>query len=100
MANILIDYFVGGTTWTKSIKDDKNMFKQVQAFKLKQTPENMCYREASCLLPFVKEIHSYAFHDEPNYAKLKQMLRCVLLDQNIAPSLKFDWSKFSSRNKN
>ena len=28
------------------------------------------------------------------------MLRCILLDQNVTPGLKFDWSKFSEQDKN
>jgi hypothetical protein len=28
------------------------------------------------------------------------MLRCILLDQNVTPSLKFDWSKFSANENN
>lgn len=58
------------------------------------TPETVCTGLAKPLLPFVKEVYSYEYKEEPNYSKLQQLLRCILLDNNIAPCIKFDWSKF------
>ena len=49
---------------------------------------------AKTLLPFVKEIFSYGFKDQPNYSKLKHYLISVILNHNVAPDSKFDWSKF------
>jgi hypothetical protein len=48
------------------------------------------------LAPFVEEIYKLKFSDEPNYSKLKFLLTQVLLQQDVIPDLKFDWSKFSS----
>ena len=49
---------------------------------------------AKTLLPFVREIFSYQFKDRPNYSKLKHFLNSVILNHNVAPDSKFDWSKF------
>ena len=73
------------------------LFDQVRDIKLKFTVETLCIQEAVPLKPFVEQVFGYEFKEEPNYSMLKFLLRCVLLDQDIAPSLKFDWSKFSNR---
>jgi hypothetical protein len=62
--------------------------------KLNMTPEKMCQDQAALLLPFIQEASSYEFDEEPNYSKLKHLLSLILLDQNIVPDLKHDWSKF------
>ena len=37
----------------------------------------------------------YKFEEEPNYSKLKFLLKRILLNQDIVPCLKFDWSKLA-----
>lgn len=59
------------------------------------SPEKLCIGDARHLLPFVKEAFSLGFEEEPNYDKLKSILSKVLLDHNVAPNLRFDWSKFT-----
>jgi hypothetical protein len=57
-------------------------------------PENLCVGEARVLKAFVKEIFSYEFAEEPNYTKLRFTLTKCLLELDVSPDLKFDWSKF------
>jgi len=58
------------------------------------SPEDLCVGPASTLLPFVQEIFSYNFTEEPCYSRLKHHLSKVLLCHNVCPDQKFDWSKF------
>lgn len=71
---------------------------QVRQIRIAQTPELICKNQALPLLPFFTEVWSYGFEDEPNYSKLKQLLRCILLDENVVPDLRFDWSGFPKSN--
>jgi hypothetical protein len=64
---------------------------------LLETPDNLCKNKAAPLLPFMKEVFSYKFEETPNYAKLRQLLVCILLKKNIVPTKCFDWSKFTHR---
>ena len=47
------------------------------------------------LLPFVTEIFDLGFTEEPNYDKLKFSLVRILLDRNMTPNGKFNWSQYS-----
>lgn len=49
------------------------------------------------MLSFVQKVFAIGFEEEPDYGKLSQILRCILLEKNMVPDLKFDWSKFSSK---
>jgi hypothetical protein len=71
LANILAFYFIGKVSWSYMITSKTNIFENVKEIKLKQTPETICSGEASKLLPFVEEVYSYSFKDEPHYGKLK-----------------------------
>ena len=95
---LLIYLFEGGNPWTDQLNADQPLLPQVGKIRLKQTPETLCTNQAKPLLPFVEEVWSYKFQDEPKYSKLKQLLRCVLLDKDIVPNLKFDWSEFTTKN--
>lgn len=59
------------------------------------TPEKLCIGDAKHLLAFVKAAFKIEFEEKPEYSKLKYILANVLLDSNVAPNLKFDWSKFT-----
>ena len=66
-------------------------------------PKKLCgttisQTRAHHLLPFAELVFSYRFEDEPDYSQLKWLLERVLLNQNIAPSNKFDWIKSSKEN--
>lgn len=63
--------------------------------KIKMTPKKLCIGDAKHLLAFVQEAFKIEFEEEPNYAKLKSELSKVLLEQNVVPNKKFDWSKFN-----
>jgi serine/threonine protein kinase len=71
LANILAFYFIGEVPWSNYITSKEDLFNQVKQIKLKQTPESICSGEAALMLPFVKEVYSYKFKDEPHYGKLK-----------------------------
>lgn len=73
------------------------MFSQVKKVKEVMTPELMCVDESIHLYSFVKEIFAYEYKQVPDYAKLKHLLGCILLQKEIIPNLKFDWSKFNPR---
>jgi hypothetical protein len=59
------------------------------------TTEKLCVGKAVELLPFFTEVKKYKFKDDPDYGKLKQLLRSILLNRNIVPNIKFDWSQFN-----
>jgi hypothetical protein len=48
--------------------------------------------KASGLLSFAKEVFKLKFADKPNYTKLSFLLSSVLLADDVAPDLDFDWS--------
>jgi hypothetical protein len=73
------------------------MIKEVSKVKLAMTPEKLCIDESVVLLPYCREVFSIAFKEEPNYSKLKYLLISVLLNKNIVPNLRFDWSKIQER---
>jgi hypothetical protein len=59
------------------------------------TPEKLCIGDAKHLLAFTKEVFKIEFEQKPEYSKLKSLLVNVLLEHNVCPSIKFDWSKFT-----
>jgi hypothetical protein len=44
------------------------------------TAENFCIDFAKPLIPFYEEVMGYKFEEEPNYSKLKFLLKRILLN--------------------
>ena len=61
--------------------------------KIESTARSLC-EDMDCFLlyDFAQEIYSLEFKEKPDYAKLRFLLTKVLLDQDLAPSNKFDWN--------
>jgi hypothetical protein len=85
VANLLVYLIKGGFKWVNRLNNLSPLLEQVTKIKLSITPENLCALKAATFLPVVKEIFSYGFKDEPNYTKIKHMMRLVLLDKDIVP---------------
>ena len=57
-------------------------------------PKDICPSyESRLLLPFVEEIYSLTFNEEPNYNKLHFLLAKVLMDSNLIPDDKYEWNR-------
>jgi hypothetical protein len=56
------------------------------------TPQDLCVGPATMLLPFVKEIFNYKFDEKPNYGRLIHNLKKILLNSNICPDNRYEWS--------
>ena len=76
-------------------QDKKTLFKSVGKLKIKLRPKDLCTGSALELLPFCEDIFMLKFEEEPNYGKLRHMLVSILLKENIAPNVTFDWSTFN-----
>jgi hypothetical protein len=100
----MIVFLVSGElTWLGELRSsDHNFFSKISRIKDKLTPKSLCtgVSKTLCtgvyktLLSFVEEVFSYEFSEKPNYDKLKHLLKQVILDVNICPDQKYDWSKF------
>jgi hypothetical protein len=64
------------------------------------TSKNLCLDLAKQLLLFTDEVFNYEFEEEPNYGKLKFLLVQTLLDFDLSPNFKMDWSKHSKKRSN
>lgn len=65
---------------------------------MNQTPTELCGEfdktpDTHRLLEFVQEIYSIHFKDEPNYEKLKFILRRAILEAGDIPNNQYDWIK-------
>jgi hypothetical protein len=56
--------------------------------------EELCVsNDSKKIYPFLKEVYSLKFDEEPNYNKLSFILVKELMQMNISPSKDFDWIK-------
>ena len=59
-------------------------------YKLKASAEEFCAgTQFGCLL---EEAYSYLFDQEPDYGKLKHMMKMIMIDNNIDPCRNFNWN--------
>ena len=61
-------------------------------FKASKTAEEFLERKTMALKPVLEYAYNLEFEEEPEYEKLKFMLKKILLDENMIPIDKFDWS--------
>ena len=94
LVNLLCYYLNGPPKWLEQVNDDESILEQVSRIKKQMTPEDVCRDKAQALLPFYREILTYKFDQEPDYQKLKWLLKCLLLENNTVPNILFDWSEF------
>lgn len=78
----------------RQVRKIDSAFDQVRKIKLEMTPEKLCVGQSIDLLPFTKEAFKIGFKEEPDYPKLKFLLKKVLLDRDEVPDMIFDWSRF------
>ena len=43
-------------------------------------------------MPFVQEIYSLRFDEEPNYNKLNFLLAKILMNANLVPDEQYEWN--------
>ena len=48
---------------------------RVLKIKKAQTMQKLCYNESKCLKKFTYEVFSLEYEEEPNYEKLKKLLK-------------------------
>jgi hypothetical protein len=61
--------------------------------KINMTPEELCSSEYSRLiLPYLSEVYTLKFDEEPDYNKLGFLLVKELMSINLTPSNEFDWN--------
>lgn len=90
---LLVFFLNGKLDWLGDLMDsDPNYFEKVGLIKMKLDPEGLCVGKAKLLLPFVTEVFSLSFTEEPPYQKLRFLLMCPLLKLNKKPDSTFDWS--------
>ena len=92
----MIVFLVSGElTWLGELRSsDHNFFNKIARIKDKLTPKLLCTGPSKSLLSFVEEVFSYEFSEKPNYDKLRHLLKQVILNVDICPDQKYDWSKF------
>jgi serine/threonine protein kinase len=62
--------------------------------KLNMTPEDICpSAESRELVPFIQEVYSLGFSEEPNYSKLNFLLVKILMNANVVPDNQYEWNK-------
>jgi hypothetical protein len=87
--------------------DDDNMssnsdeFIKIGKAKLSMRPKDICPSfESQQMLPFIQEIYSLRFDEEPNYSKLNFLLVKVLMNHNLVPDNQYEWNNQQPCNKN
>jgi hypothetical protein len=61
------------------------MFEKIKERKKSLKPTDLCKGDAKCLLPFLEEVFSYGFKQEPFYGKLRHLLTVPLLNLDKVP---------------
>jgi hypothetical protein len=74
--------------------NDSSYFAKVAERTNKITPEILCTKAASKMLPYAQICFDLEFSDKPPYEKLKHLLIKILLKEDKIPGVIFDWSKF------
>ena len=70
LAQLLAEFFSGNVSWVDQVNLDGDHFIEIAKIKKKMTPYLMCTGQASLLLPFVEQVFSCGFDEEPHYGKL------------------------------
>ena len=75
-------------------------FKRIRKLKNDLSPKVLCCsQESLTLLPFVEEIFSYTFEQEPNYDKLRKILLNCLEEIDSEFDNIYDWNRDYERKK-
>ena len=75
-------------------------FKRIRELKNSMTPKMLCESiEAQTLLPFIEEVFSYKFEQEPDYQKLKNALLLCLKNENGKLDNIYDWNEEYEMNR-
>lgn len=90
LAYLLVYLCNGYASWFGDLGD--LTMEKVKEIKIAMTPAKLCVEEAEILRPFVDEAFKCKYAEEPNYPKLKFILCKALLDQDLKPDYKFDWT--------
>jgi len=76
----------------KHPQDQAAEFQKIGLKKVTMTPEELCLsNESKKIYPFLKEVYSLKFDEEPNYNKLNFILVKELMSVNLSPTKEFDW---------
>lgn len=85
-------------------KDKLERLRIVGEAKDKMTVQDLCGSSESesiafLLTPFAEEVMKYEYDEQPDYNKLRFLLERVLMQKNIAPSRKYDWTPERKQNE-
>ncbi len=63
----MLAFFINGKIdWLGDLRaNDPKYLNKIAKIKVGLMPEDICVDQASCILPFVKEVFNYEFLDEP-----------------------------------
>lgn len=77
-----------------NMSSNSDEFISIGKAKLGMSPKEICPSiESRELLPFVQEIYSLRFDEEPNYSKLNFLLAKILMNLNLAPDDQYEWNQ-------
>ena len=71
----------------------EEQFKIMRKFKIKSSAKEYCGGKAIHLTPILEYAYQLGFKEQPNYDKLRFMLRKILLDLDQTPIYIFNWRK-------
>jgi casein kinase 1 len=82
-----------------NMSSNSDEFIKIGKAKLSMRPKDICPSfESQQILPFIQEIYSLRFDEEPNYNKLNFLLVKVLMNHNLVPDNEYEWNS-SMKNK-
>ena len=71
---------------------DEPNFHYVRELKCNSTPKQFCYgKRIEIFGDILEEAYSYEYEEEPNYGKLKFMLKSLLLNSGYIPDHLYSW---------
>ena len=84
-------------SWVYDILNSDNIQEKMKNFKVKSTPEEICFGErCECLITICREAYSYSYEDEPHYGTLIFMLEMELMKIYCVPDNIFTFMQADS----
>ena len=78
--------------WLDMDRPVKHQMRKARSFKTKKSARSFFEPNSRCLKSILAYAYELEFAEEPNYDKIKHLLKSVLLDEEQLPHKKFDWS--------
>lgn len=84
-------------SWVYDILNSHNIQEEMRNFKVKATPEEICFGErCQCLIAICHEAYNIGYDEEPQYGKLIFMLEMELFKLYCIPDNVFNFMQKSS----